>query len=373
MKTHSVFVDGVIVGSRLRRLNPEVVSVLAESIASIGLLQPISVYAPDDSTVYLVTGNHRLEAAKKLGWDLIDAVLVTGDELDREMREITENLHRAELSALERSEQIARWAELTAAKVLQVATPTGGQQPKEKGIRKIARDLKIETTDVQRAVKVAGLSNKAKDAAREHKLDNNRSALLEAARETEPEAQVAKIANYNPKHYSRLKKLNIRNSAHEQNLPAASDSIPATDIKCLKDELRSRKDKMRNLKVLKDASDSHNNRLVDDLRDKAREARCLSERIEELQEENRKLKSQQVPIPLRGRDAICDRVREMVVTLSGLPPAHEVAGYFDGADSTIIISERILQAATWFAAFSDKWRGHDETGAKPSRPKVVAV
>ena len=31
--------------------------------------------------------------------------------------------------------------------------------------------------------------------AREHKLDNNRSALLEAARETEPKAQVAKIAN----------------------------------------------------------------------------------------------------------------------------------------------------------------------------------
>jgi len=80
-----------------------------------GLFNPISIYAPDDSTAWLVTGYHRLEAAKRLGWDFIDGVFVAGDEVDRELQEIAENLHRAELSALERDEQVAKWIELLVA------------------------------------------------------------------------------------------------------------------------------------------------------------------------------------------------------------------------------------------------------------------
>jgi hypothetical protein len=41
---------------------------------------------------------------------------VTGSNLDPEMQEITENLHRSELTALDRAEQVARWVELTAVK-----------------------------------------------------------------------------------------------------------------------------------------------------------------------------------------------------------------------------------------------------------------
>jgi len=44
------------------------------------------------------------------------------------MREITENLHRSELTALERSEQIEEWRVLCEqeAKVLQLGTPSPG-------------------------------------------------------------------------------------------------------------------------------------------------------------------------------------------------------------------------------------------------------
>lgn len=62
------------------------------------------------------------------------------DEIEAEMWEIAENLHRAELTVLERSDQIARWLELAAIKVAQIAPP-GGEQPKEQGIRKLARQL----------------------------------------------------------------------------------------------------------------------------------------------------------------------------------------------------------------------------------------
>jgi hypothetical protein len=66
-----------------------------------------------------------------------------------------------------------------------------GQQPG--GISAAARELGIEETDAKRAVKVASLSDEAKAAAVKHGLDDNRSAMLAAARESDPEDQVAKI------------------------------------------------------------------------------------------------------------------------------------------------------------------------------------
>jgi hypothetical protein len=60
--------------------------------------------------------------------------------------------------------------------------------------------------------------------------------------------------------------------------------------------------------------------------------------------------------PMRGSAAVCDRVREAITILSGLPPAHEVVGYFAGTDAAIIISERLRPAASWLADFSDAWK-----------------
>lgn len=62
------------------------------------------------------------------------------------------------------------------------------------------------------------------------------------------------------------------------------------------------------------------------------------------------------PAPSRGKDAIRERVLEAIMILSGLPPAHEVAGYFAGADTATIISERIRPAASWLADFNDAWK-----------------
>ena len=92
------------VENRLRPLNAEKVAELAESIAQVGLLQPIGV-RPDGTLVY---GYHRLEACKRLGWTEIPAVVVDGDDLRAELAEITENLGRNELTLLERAEHLAR-------------------------------------------------------------------------------------------------------------------------------------------------------------------------------------------------------------------------------------------------------------------------
>jgi hypothetical protein len=97
-------IPNIKVENRLRPLNAEKVAELAESIAQVGLLQPIGV-RPDGTLVY---GYHRLEACKQLGWTEIPAVVVDGDDLHAELAEISENLIRNELTLLERAEHLAR-------------------------------------------------------------------------------------------------------------------------------------------------------------------------------------------------------------------------------------------------------------------------
>lgn len=63
--------------------------------------------------------------------------------------------------------------------------------------------------------------------------------------------------------------------------------------------------------------------------------------------------------PARGAAAICDRVKECVVTLAGLPPAAEVARYFANADSGVIVGEKLNQAATWLADFRAAWEANN--------------
>ncbi|WP_273845442.1 MT-A70 family methyltransferase [Rubrobacter calidifluminis] len=72
---------------------------LAESMAKIGLLHPITV---TESGV-LVSGRHRLEAAKSLGWKTIPAFVVEDDELKNRLLEIDENLKRLDLTTYEQA------------------------------------------------------------------------------------------------------------------------------------------------------------------------------------------------------------------------------------------------------------------------------
>lgn len=165
-----------------RQVNADAVERLAETMRSIGLKTPITVRHLQGRWV-LVAGGHRLAAAKKLGWLTIacySAASMTDDEA--RLWEISENLHRAELTALERDNLVADWIRITDARDIssQVATKLNGR-PKG-GINAAARALGIGKDATHRAAKVAGLSPEAKEAAREVGLDDNRSALLKAAR-----------------------------------------------------------------------------------------------------------------------------------------------------------------------------------------------
>ncbi|MCO5092642.1 ParB/RepB/Spo0J family partition protein [Bosea sp. (in: a-proteobacteria)] len=195
--------DIFVVGER-RPLNEGAVEILMNSISKIGLQTPItvrvdpSILDPETGEVLggfaVVAGAHRLEAFRRLGYDRIPAIERDCDEIDARLWEIAENLHRAELTSLERDEQIADWVRLNAKKeeVAQLVPPSGGVQPKDKGFRAAERELGIGRMDASRAVKVASLSEQAKAAAREAGLDDNRTALLRVAR-ADPERQEAVV------------------------------------------------------------------------------------------------------------------------------------------------------------------------------------
>ena len=87
-----------------REAAPEAVQRLSESIAEVGMMNPITVTG--DHT--LIAGLHRLEAAKKLGWTEVECRISDMDALHTELAEIDENVIRTGLSDLELSELLAR-------------------------------------------------------------------------------------------------------------------------------------------------------------------------------------------------------------------------------------------------------------------------
>jgi len=195
MEIEKVFLDSIQIGDRLRPVDGAKVSMLAESMKAIGLRHPITVWTPDNAEVHLVAGAHRLAAARMLGWEDILCAFVNLDENERKRWEIAENLHRADLTAMQRDEHVAEWVRLTdeAARVAQVAPPRGGRQPRSKGINAASRELGVDRTQAQRAIKVAGLSQEAKQAAKAMSLEDNRSALLDAAKHSGADEQVAAL------------------------------------------------------------------------------------------------------------------------------------------------------------------------------------
>lgn len=87
---------------------PETVNALASSMADIGLMQPVTV-RQQAAGFAVVAGNHRVSAARALGWEEIDAFVLTGaTSIEQELHEIDENLIRAPLTPAQRAYAISR-------------------------------------------------------------------------------------------------------------------------------------------------------------------------------------------------------------------------------------------------------------------------
>ena len=76
---------------------------LASSIKEIGVLQPLLVRRKDDKTYQLIAGERRWRAARKAGLKVVPVVVREANDLASVEQALVENLHRADLTALEES------------------------------------------------------------------------------------------------------------------------------------------------------------------------------------------------------------------------------------------------------------------------------
>ena len=185
-----IAIANIIVPKGRRPLDQAKVEQIAESFELVGQIAPIGLRRLGDATasmpleivrkLELVFGEHRLEAAKMLGWEKIDAVEIHQKILApccqeglndyTTMVEITENLHRAELTAQQRNEQLAIWVELynrnTPQPNLETRSPSSKPGPKpDPGIEAAAKMTGLTSKDVRRAIKTTEVSPAVKEAA----------------------------------------------------------------------------------------------------------------------------------------------------------------------------------------------------------------
>ncbi|MCM2434151.1 Spo0J and IME4 domain-containing protein [Agrobacterium rosae] len=119
-------------GNRLRNLDEGTVLALMDSFPRYGQQQPIVVYGKEtDAIVSLGAGGHRLEACRRLGIKVL-CFYASGDELDRQLCEIDENLIRADLTPSDRALFLARRKEIYLVK--HPETANGGDRKSDRQI-----------------------------------------------------------------------------------------------------------------------------------------------------------------------------------------------------------------------------------------------
>lgn len=195
-------IESIVVraGRKVRRS----VDDLAASIREVGLLNPITV----DADNALISGLHRLEACRLLGWHEIPVNVMGLDGKRSRLAEIDENLCRSEMTALERGELLAErkvlYEEMHPETKKGVAGGVARQGSASETVS-FAADAAAKTglsrRSVEQSVQVAkAISPEAKAVIENTPIADKPRALLEIARKpaakqvAEAERQIKKAA-----------------------------------------------------------------------------------------------------------------------------------------------------------------------------------
>ncbi len=109
-----IAIADIVVTDRLRAVEEDHAQAIALSIAEHGLLNPITVrFTPNaKGGKFTLIAGHRLRGVVLNGDIEIDALIVEADKTEAALQEITENLFRNELSAIDRAEFVKAYREL---------------------------------------------------------------------------------------------------------------------------------------------------------------------------------------------------------------------------------------------------------------------
>ncbi|UGX92902.1 ParB/RepB/Spo0J family partition protein [Bradyrhizobium barranii subsp. barranii] len=180
-KIQRIALSRLVVGVGHRPIDTDHVETIKESIERIGLTTPVFVVIEATGVATLIAGQHRVEAMRRLERTHIDAIVLDSNESRNRLLTISENLHRLGYCALERAEAENEWLQASQEEAGQVAQPSGGHQPNDRGISKTSRKLEVPRRQLQRAQKIASIFPEGKLRARELKLHDNQAALLKIA------------------------------------------------------------------------------------------------------------------------------------------------------------------------------------------------
>lgn len=180
-----------------RPLNDLKVQEIAESLPTIGLLNPITV----SSENVLIAGLHRLEAFKRIGLPEIPVIVFEYDEIHQHLAEVLENSARSDLTELERGEALLEAKEFY--EVLHPETKAGGDRGNQHTGGKTRRahsatfaTAKAGTTRrservIQESIQIAhGITSEVRDLIRGDALADRKKDLLNLARIKDPVKQL---------------------------------------------------------------------------------------------------------------------------------------------------------------------------------------
>lgn len=209
---HRLRPDQVIVGPRLRELNPEKVKALMVSREETGELPPIQcrLLGIDDDglpIVRLVAGLHRLRACEALGVP-VDCMVREMTDAEERLVEIDENLLGPDLNPLDRAvfveARLRAWAERFPERVVvegdQVKRKRGrpekgdnlSQFPAMGFAEETANEIGLSDKTVKRALQVArGLTAETRAAIANSWIARNEGALRQLSAVADPEEQAA--------------------------------------------------------------------------------------------------------------------------------------------------------------------------------------
>lgn len=131
-----------------RKANAQVVALLKESIARLGVINPITVYRDKDTHEFvLVAGMNRVAACKELGLDGVPAVVLRRDEPTREI-ELAENVARLHLTPEQLEECRAFEAKVLAEKQATMSLRAAAEEtgvPRSTAHRRVSKQPDLST------------------------------------------------------------------------------------------------------------------------------------------------------------------------------------------------------------------------------------
>jgi len=199
MKVHDVEISHIIVPERLRKEMGDVDG-LAKDIEKLGQLVPILI----TKDMYLIAGERRLRAMKKLGKTFIKALYMENlDELKKLEVEVSENIHRKQFTWQEEQDAIVALHNL---RVSQRGEPKRGPGGVEgQSLERTAQELGVSRETVRQAIHLADARkkmpelNSAKSVSEAQKMIKKavtQKLLKEAAKRAEKGVVGKQVENF---------------------------------------------------------------------------------------------------------------------------------------------------------------------------------